>query len=318
MIQLSPVAQSYYGFNQVSEESITNYGYALLSIAGADDVISEEEEQWFYAYFVELLFIPQEIADQFADFDFKNADLQKILPLIKFETELNVSLLLIYDSIRMSMADREFDFKEKQLVGKVAKMLNVPDYKVKTIEGLVNSENSLIDLRKGLFEVDKDKAPQKSLPDSGLVKHNAWVRMNFGHTYTTYDSLKSYCELLMVISGSDGKVSDAELTWLELTALAAGTPQDIINGLKNFDYKNTTVEELLPKLVTDTYQNLDRISLYLAVHMASADGEYAEDEHKAVLKAAELLKIETDIVDYVEHIVDVERSLNNLKFRLLK
>ncbi len=317
MINLSPVAQAFYGFTSVSEEAITNYGYALLAIAGGDQEISEAERQWFETYFVELLFIPEEIAAKYKSFDFLNADLTAILPQVKFETDLDPSLLLIYDSIRMSKADNDFQQKEKELVTRAGEMLGVPAYKIKAIESLVDSEISLITLRKGIFEVDKAKAPQKSLPTEGVIKHNSWVTMNFGHSYTTFNSLKSYCELLLVVSGADGDVSEPEMIWLELTALAAGTPQEIIEGLRSFDYKNTTVESLLPNLVTDTYQNLDRISIYLAMHMASADGVYAEDEHQALLKAAGLLKVESEIVDYLEKIVEVERATDALKYRLL-
>jgi uncharacterized tellurite resistance protein B-like protein len=217
----------------------------------------------------------------------------------------------------MAKADNDFAQEEADLVQKVARTLSLPEYKVKAIEHFVDVENSLIETKKSIFEVDTTKSPVKSLPKEGLVRHNSWVRMNFGHTFTTYESLKNYCHMMLVISGADGEVSESEMIFLELTAVAAGVPDSIVQGLRSFDYTNASLTELTSTFVTDTYQNLDRISLYLAMKMAGADGIYAEEERAGVAKAAELLKVESEIVDYLEYIVEVEATHEALKRRLL-
>ena len=312
-IELSPVAMEYYGIMEATEETLTNYGYALLTIAGGDHEISEAEYVWLETYFVELLFIPREISERFRSFDFKNGNLSEILPKIDLESPYDQSILLIYDSMRMAMADEHFHDHEKGLTHRAAELLDIALYKIKAIEDLVRSEFSLIEMRKSLFEVDPDRKPEKIPAGDQVIKHNTWVTMNFGHTYTTYQSLRDFFHLILTISGADGEISDKEMRWLELTALKEGTPETIIDELRKFDYRSANVEDFTQSMVTDAYQNINRICLYMAMHMAAADGHYADEEHRQLVKAARLLEVEEEIILYLEKVVNLEHALQDLK-----
>ncbi len=315
-VVLSPVAMSIFGTIEVSDESITNYGYALLAIAGADHEISELEYQWLQTNFCELLFIPRHVESKFQLFDFRNADIEKILSKINIKSEVNIKMLLIYHSMQMATADNNFHKKERIALEKAAKLLGISEYQVHAIEHLTKVERSLTDMRKALFEV-KEEAPNIKIDKDIRYKMNSWVTLNFGHTYTTYESLKAYYQLLLIICGSDGKVADSEMEWLEMTALIAGTPPDIIESLRSYDYKNGDVAKLFSRIVTDTHQNMQRISLYWAMLMCRADGIYADKERKSIEDAADLLNVEHEVIDYLENLVEVEISVEGFKKRLL-
>jgi uncharacterized tellurite resistance protein B-like protein len=317
IIKLSPIAPSYYGVAEVPEESILNYGKALLVISGGDGEVSPQEQEWFDTYFCELLKLPEQVTNEFRTFDPLNANLEDLLSDIIFETQLSTSLLLVYDCIRMAKADNDFAKEEAALVRRVAEILSIPPYKVKAIEHFVDAENSLIETKKAIFEVDYTKTPTKPLPKKSLIQQNSWVRMNFGHTITTYQSLESYYHMMLAISGADGDVSEPEMKFLELIAMTSGAPDPIIEGLRSFDYRNVSISELISTFVTDTFQNMERISIYLAIKMAGADGVYAEEERDSVANAAELLRVDKEVLEYLEHIVEIEAAHDTLKHRLL-
>lgn len=46
MIAVSSFAKDNYGISAASVESMTNYGYVLLAIAGADGEVSPQELEW--------------------------------------------------------------------------------------------------------------------------------------------------------------------------------------------------------------------------------------------------------------------------------
>ena len=316
-IILSPIAETIFGTMEVSEESITNYGYAMLGIAGADHEISDNEYEWMNTNFCDLLFIPSYIESKFRLFDFEKVDLNEIIPKIQFDTSANIKLLLVYHGLQMANADNKYHRQERKALENAAKILKVTEYQVNAIEQLTYMEKSITEMRKALFEVDYSK--KSGLSDrEERIRLNSWVTMNFGHRYTTYDSLVNYYNLLLTICGADGSVKESEMEWLEMTALIAGTPPEIIENLRSFNYRKASVDQLIKNIRTDTHQNLERISLYFAMNMCRADGVYAEKEQRSIQRAAKLLNIETEVVDYLENLVEMEIAADRFKLRLLR
>ncbi|HHP7241816.1 MAG TPA: TerB family tellurite resistance protein [Cyclobacteriaceae bacterium] len=317
-IVLSPTALSVFGCIEVSEEAITNYGYAMLAVAGADHLISEKEMEWLDTYFCELFFIPDSIKEKYKAFDFKSVNLDEILPRINFDTAVNTKLLLVYHSVNMATADEYYHRKEQMALASAAKILNISRYHVRAIEQLSWLERSLTEMRKAIFEVDYEGKVAVMPNEKDKIRLNVWVTKYFGHSFTTYDSLQNYYRLIMSICGSDGNISEAEIDWLEMTALMAGTPPEIIESLRAFDYRNRDVSEFITNIVTDVHQNFERISLYLAMYMCRADGVYADEEKRTIRDAAHLLNVDQEVIDYLENLVEMEISVDRFRLRILR
>ena len=141
------IAPGFYGISMVPKDSRKEYGFALLTIAGADGEISDPEREWLTIECAEALKIEEEIVADWEEFDFEGADLGGLFHSFNTKSFGNFNKLLIYDAIRMANADGEYAQEERETVHQTAKTLKVSNETVLAIEALVDLEHAADKLR---------------------------------------------------------------------------------------------------------------------------------------------------------------------------
>ena len=154
LLDVSDHAKAHYGLSAATATAMRNYGYALLTIAGADGKVAPKELDWLIRH-QRTFGAPEEILAAYAKFDFKTGDLTKLLAGIVTDVKTwDAAPELIYHAIQMCAADGVYAAKEKKKVLEAAKMLKVPGDTVLTIHALVDMEAATAKMRRALFHVD--------------------------------------------------------------------------------------------------------------------------------------------------------------------
>ena len=314
-IRSSIMAKVIYGCDKVADSSWLNYAYSLLIIAGADGRVSKEEMNWLLEDFLAIIEAPPSFKELLLGFDYQKNNLEELLPEISFDMEINYKRVLLYDAIKMARADDEYAEEERNAVQKAAKLLGIPDYMAKTIEGLVSTEKSLEEIRRSIFEFeydDDDKSKEQT-------RTSPMLRYVYGLERADEITQLYYGYALMIIAGADGLVSEDERNWyLNRFAKAAKTPIHLIRKIKDYDFSQGNLSEVVSHLSSDKTINFPRTLLYNAIQMARADGEYAEEEKKAVKKAAGLLSIPESITSTMDYLVDTEEKIEKMRKTLFE
>ncbi|WP_281616450.1 hypothetical protein [Flammeovirga sp. SubArs3] len=318
VIQASPLATLILSCKDVPSSSWLDYVKALLAIAGADGEVSDEEMDWVFQDFLNIVGASEEQVEEVRSFDFKNVDLAELLSSLDIDVPMNYKRTLVYDAVMMARADMVYAKEEKEAVAKAAELLGVPFFIAKTIEGLVNTEKSLEMIRKSLFELEDDEAhPIQDLASLNMKPASVLERNTFGVRFTSEETQRNYGYALMIISGADGIVSEAEKDWyLNQFCEVSETPMAIAQDVLSFDYLNGNLEEVLNNLKVDVSINFQRTLLYNAIKMANADEDFPEKEKAATEKAAELLGITKDIAETIYYLVDTEAKVLKMRSTL--
>ncbi|AOY83471.1 MULTISPECIES: TerB family tellurite resistance protein [Moorena] len=132
----------------------------------------------------------------------------------------------------------------------------------------------------------------------------------------------NYSGALMAIAGADGELAEAELQWYideqEMLLVESEEKKEYIEALRQFDWKNAKVEELLSSLKYDFPLNFRRTLLYQGIKMCRADGNYHDKEKASVAKAAEILGIERSVAVSLESLAELEDSAERLRLALFE
>lgn len=140
----------------------------------------------------------------------------------------------------------------------------------------------------------------------------------YGITMVPPSSWREYGYALLIIAGSDGEVSDPELEWLTVEcAQAVGVEEEIIADWEEFDFEESELEEIFHEFNTKSFANFNKLLIYDAIRMSSADGDYAQDERDQVHHAAQILKVPMETVMAIEALVDLEHAANKLRLTIL-
>ena len=140
----------------------------------------------------------------------------------------------------------------------------------------------------------------------------------FGISMIPKDLWKQYGYVLLNIAGSDGEVSDDELEWLTVECgEAVGIEESIIADWEDFEYDEDELEELFFNLNSSSFANYNKLLIYDAIRMCSADGDYADDEKEQVYNAAQIMKVPAEAVMAIEALVEMEQAADKLRFTLL-
>ncbi len=131
----------------VPEDCWLEYGFALLTIAGADGEVSDPELEWLTIDLAEAVKVPEDIIAEWEEFEFEDADLQDIFATINVKSMASFNKLLVYDAIRMSYADDDYAAEEKERVYEAAALLKVGKDTVLAIESLIEMERAADKLR---------------------------------------------------------------------------------------------------------------------------------------------------------------------------
>jgi uncharacterized tellurite resistance protein B-like protein len=151
LLDVSDFAQSEYGLSAATSSAMLRYGYALLTIAGADGKVSSAELQWLVSH-QRKFGAPEGIINQYATFDYKSADLKDlVLDSVTNVPTWTAGPSLIYHAIQMCAADGVYSAKEQKKVAQAAALLDVPADIVLTIHALVQMEAATTTMRKALF-----------------------------------------------------------------------------------------------------------------------------------------------------------------------
>ncbi len=147
MTDLTNISPTFYGISLVPKNKWREYGYALLTIAGSDGMVSDPELEWLTLDMAREVGVDEEIITEWENFDFEESELEDLFASFNSSTLANFSKLLIYDAIRMSSADGEYAHEEKEQVYEAARILKVPNAVVVAIEALVDLEHAASKLR---------------------------------------------------------------------------------------------------------------------------------------------------------------------------
>jgi len=149
-----------------------------------------------------------------------------------------------------------------------------------------------------------------------IIKASPLARSIYGYTSASFESWCNYGYALLIVAGADGQVADQEMEWLlNVHEKILEAPGEVVEALCTFDYKNTSLEEVLDKIKFDVPINYKRTLLYDAIKMAHADHDFSQEEQDAVWRASELLGIEKEVSRAFTEIVNIE--LYNEKMRRL-
>ena len=134
-----------------------------------------------------------------------------------------------------------------------------------------------------------------------------------------FDVAVSYGGALMAIAGADGELAEAEFQWyVEEQKLLLTQPQEYIEVLRKFDWKNADIEQLLGNISYDFPLNFRRAMLYQAIKMCRADGSYSDKEKSTVARAAEILELDRSIVVNLASLAELEEATERLRLSLLE
>ena len=142
------------GLSSAPFEAYLNYGYAMLVIAGADGEVSEPEMNWLINI-QRMVGAPEEAIEKYKTFDYKNAKLEDLLPKITADVpDWSASRSLLYHSIKMARADKDYAKEEQQAVKKAAKLLGLEDDISLALNALVEMEEKVDSMRKALIKTE--------------------------------------------------------------------------------------------------------------------------------------------------------------------
>lgn len=144
---LSKISPTFYGISMVPKNRWREYGYALLTIAGSDGIVSDPELEWLTMDMAREVGVDSEIIEDWEDFDYEDSELDDLFATFNSSALASFNKLLIYDAIRMCSADGEYALEEKEQVYEAARILRVPQESVLAIEALVDLENAAHKLR---------------------------------------------------------------------------------------------------------------------------------------------------------------------------
>lgn len=125
---------------------------------------------------------------------------------------------------------------------------------------------------------------------------------------------REYGFTLLSIAGSDGMVSDPELEWLTVDlGRAVGISDDIIADWEAFDYDKADLEEQFSSISSSSLASFNKLLIYDAIRMSSADGEYALEEKEQVMESARIMNVTMDAVVAIEALVELEQAADKLR-----
>jgi uncharacterized tellurite resistance protein B-like protein len=129
---------------------------------------------------------------------------------------------------------------------------------------------------------------------------------------------REYGFALLCIAGADGEVSDPELEWLTIDlAESLGVDMDIVADWEEYEFEDGDLGEIFSRIRPASVANFNKMLIYDAIRICSADGDYAEEEKESVAEAAKILQVSKEAVMSIEALVDLENAANRLRLIVL-
>ena len=132
-----------------SDEETLRYLLSLKIILGADGVHPLEAHALTRG--MQLMGVPETVVAEVEQFDALGKDLADYLPLRPSRARAR---LLVYDAVRLASADGLYSDEEREAVANAARMLGVDTGTLRALEGLVQMERAVEQMRRGLLQAD--------------------------------------------------------------------------------------------------------------------------------------------------------------------
>jgi hypothetical protein len=132
-----------------SEEETLRYLLSLKIILGADGVHPLEAQALTRG--MQLMGVPEAIIAEVEHFDAHGKELEEYLPLGASRAR---SRLLVYDAVRLACADGLYSDEEREAVARAALVLGVDRFALRALEGLVQMERVVDQMRRGLLQAE--------------------------------------------------------------------------------------------------------------------------------------------------------------------
>ncbi len=130
-----------------SDEETLRYLLSLKIILAADGLHPLEEHALTRG--MQLMGVPEPICTAVQQFEVAGADLEAYLPRTATRSRAR---LLVYDAVRLASADGLYADAEREAVSRAAQALGVDLFSVRALEGLVQMERVVEQLRRGLLQ----------------------------------------------------------------------------------------------------------------------------------------------------------------------
>jgi hypothetical protein len=128
------------------------------------------------------------------------------------------------------------------------------------------------------------------------------------------DAYDGYLKSVLVCANGDGTLTAAERDWVIGFAVAFGASDSLIEKLKSYP-ANEDIEQLIS--ASPASDGSRRFLIYDAIKACSADGQYSEPERATVIKMANKLGVNQDVVQQIEQICVEEASLRLKRLELM-
>ncbi len=140
----------------------------------------------------------------------------------------------------------------------------------------------------------------------------------YGMSMVQREIWRDYGYALMCIAGSDGDVSDPEMEWLTVDlANSLRVDEETVADWEEFEYEDADLEEIFMSFRHASFANFNKLILYDAIRMCSADGDYADEEQEQVHEAAKILQVSREAVIAIEALVEMEHAAHKLRLTVL-
>ena len=132
-----------------SDDETLRYLLSLKIILAADGLHPLEEHALSRG--MTLMGVPDDIRDTVQRFEVGGAQLEDYLPRTATRGRAR---LLVYDAVRLASADGLYADAEREAVARAAAALGVDQFAVRALEGLVQMERVVDQMRRGLLQAE--------------------------------------------------------------------------------------------------------------------------------------------------------------------
>ncbi len=132
-----------------SDDETLRYLLTLKIILGADGVHPLEAHALTRG--MQLMGVSAEIIAEVEGFDAHGKELEEYLPLGPSRSRAR---LLVYDAVRLACADGLYSDEEREAVARAALVLGVDTFALRALEGLVQMERVVDQMRRGLLQAE--------------------------------------------------------------------------------------------------------------------------------------------------------------------
>lgn len=267
---------------RIDDETLAQFGRALMVVAGADGVLSVWERGWLTAYLA-AYHAPPGVVDGLEAFDYRSAELLPLLkPLLAGPYARWVRRSILQGAIRMASADG-ISPAEQAAIEMLGARLGMPTEVVAEVSSLVAIFDSVASTNAVLLSIAQKEDAEEILRRRGeLPTPDAWDDANEDSLVTLPEDealergQATFARALLYVAGADGEITDAEMSYFQAYMRNWGASTETLALLKDFDYANATPESIIEGAFSLNW-GLKALTT-VAIRTAGADGLSTKEE----------------------------------------